>query len=68
MNLCEHCGKYHLPTIAKLRVMQVLKKLTNIQLATATGLDKGLTSRIMRGVNDTTVTNYFKIKKVIEEY
>jgi len=68
MYVCEHCGKYHLPTIAKLRVMQVNKKLTNIALATATGLDKGLMSRIMRGVNDTTVTNYFKIKKVIEEY
>jgi hypothetical protein len=68
MNICEQCGKYQLPTIAKLRVMQVVKKLSNIQLATATGLDKGLTSRIMRGFNDTNVTYYFKIKKLIEYY
>ena len=68
MNKCKFCGSGELPTIKQLRVIQINKKLTNIRLATLTELDKGLTSRIMRGLNDTSVTNYFKIKKAIEEY
>jgi hypothetical protein len=68
MNKCKFCGAGELPTIKQLRLIQVNKKLTNIQLATLTELDKGLTSRIMRGLNDTSVTNYFKIKKAIEDY
>jgi hypothetical protein len=68
MNKCKFCGSGPLPTIEDLRILQISKKLTNIQLANLTQLDKGLTSRIMRGLNDTSVTNYFKIKKAIEEY
>lgn len=68
MNKCKFCGSGPLPTIKELRLLQISKKITNIQLATLTELDKGLTSRIMRGLNDTSVTNYFKIKKAIEEY
>ena len=68
MTKCKFCGAGELPTIKQLRLIQINKKLTNIQLANLTELDKGLTSRIMRGLNDTSVTNYFKIKKAIEEY
>jgi hypothetical protein len=68
MNKCKFCGAGPLPTIKDLRILQISKKLNNIQLANLTQLDKGLTSRIMRGLNDTSVTNYFKIKKAIEDY
>ena len=68
MNKCEQCGKYATPTIRQLRDEQILKGMSNIELSTLTGLDKGMTSRIMRFKNDTTVRNYFKIKKAIENY
>jgi hypothetical protein len=68
MNKCEHCEHYVTPTIRQLRDIQILKGMSNIELSTLTGLDKGMTSRIMRFKNDTTVRNYFKIKKAIENY
>lgn len=68
MNKCEQCGKYATPTIRELRDEQILKGMSNLKLSIITGLDKGLTSRIMRFKHDTTVRNYFKIKKAIENY